>query len=452
MLQQVEYDPFKLLQWLKKVPNILTLKKRGRLILTKASKALLVLIISSQILLLVTVIVLISFDLLLFAALLFVALPLIMIFELVVISLMGNTLLRIKRAPLINQAGHFFENHQGVRIAVIGSYGKTSMKELLNKVLSSCLKVEMTPGNKNVAISHARWSRTLEGDEDVLIIEYGEGEPGDIKLLADLSHPTHAVVTGLAPNHLDQYKTIDALKADFWEISNHAEPINTYVNDDKTGLVEGFSSDVHVYNESGIDDWKVTDIKLSIMGTSFTLSNNNQKLRIKSGLLGRHNIGPLCAVAIIALDMGLSPQQVEQAISLTKAFEHRMQPYKLGPAWVIDDAYNGNLEGFKSGLKLLAELEAKRKIYVTPGLVDQGEETIRVHQEIGKAIAGSKPDKVVLMQNSVTEIIKESALETGYNGEIEIINNPLEYYSNLEHFLAAGDLVMLQNDWTDNYN
>lgn len=352
----------------------------------------------------------------------------------------------------MNQASNLFDNHQGVRIAVIGSYGKTSMKELLNQVLSSSMKVEMTPGNKNVAISHARWSRTLAGDEDALIVEYGEGEPGDIKRLADLSHPTHAVVTGLAPNHLDQYKTIDALKADFWEISNHVKTINTYVNDDGTGLLDGFSSSIHVYSESGIDDWKVSDVKLNITGTSFDLSKKGQKLRIKSGLLGRHNIGPLSAVAIIALDMGLSAEQVEQAISLTKAFEHRMQPYQLGPAWVIDDAYNGNLEGFKSGLKLLSELDAKRKIYVTPGLVDQGNETAHVHQEIGKAIAGSNPDKLVLMQNSVTTIIKDSAIEAGFQGEIEIIDNPLEYYSNLEHFLAAGDLVMLQNDWTDNYN
>ena len=128
-----------------------------------------------------------------------------------------------------------------------------------------------------------------------------------------------------------------------------------------------------------------------------------------------------------------------------------MQPRVQHGAWVIDDTYNGSLEGIRAGLKLLIDLPAKRKIYVTPGLVDQGIETQRVHLEIGELIAQANPDKVVLMQNSATNYITQGLENGKYKGNLQIENDPLNFYLNLEHIVATGDLIMLQNDWTDNY-
>ena len=129
-----------------------------------------------------------------------------------------------------------------------------------------------------------------------------------------------------------------------------------------------------------------------------------------------------------------------------------MQPYGLGGAWIIDDTYNGNLEGIRAGLELLKDLPAKRRIYVTPGLVDQGVENERVHRTIGGLIASAKPDQVVLMQNSVTSWIMSGLKEANYQGEVTIEAVPLNFYSNLKHFVASGDVVLMQNDWTDNYS
>jgi UDP-N-acetylmuramyl pentapeptide synthase len=128
-----------------------------------------------------------------------------------------------------------------------------------------------------------------------------------------------------------------------------------------------------------------------------------------------------------------------------------MYPRATHGAWIIDDTYNGNIDGMRAGLALLDELPAKRKIYVTPGLVDQGVETESVHVELGKLIAQSNPDRVVLMKNSVTDFISKGMEKEGYKGEVRIEQDPLNFYLNIEHFVAAGDLVLMQNDWTDNY-
>jgi UDP-N-acetylmuramoyl-tripeptide--D-alanyl-D-alanine ligase len=153
----------------------------------------------------------------------------------------------------------------------------------------------------------------------------------------------------------------------------------------------------------------------------------------------------------VALRLGLSDEQIRAGVARTVAFEHRMQARHLGGAWILDDTYNGNIEGMRAGLELLKTLPGNRKIYVTPGLVDQGTETEAVHQELGRLIANAKPDRVVLMQNSATKYIQTGLDAGNYDGEVSIETNPLEYYTNLEHFLANGDAVMLQNDWPDSY-
>jgi UDP-N-acetylmuramyl pentapeptide synthase len=127
-----------------------------------------------------------------------------------------------------------------------------------------------------------------------------------------------------------------------------------------------------------------------------------------------------------------------------------MEPKKLHGAWVIDDTYNGNSDGVKAGLELLKNSKAKRRIYVTPGLVEQGGKTKQVHEAIGRQAAESA-DMVVLMKNSVTDFIVSGLEKAKFKGEILTIDDPLEFYTNLEHFVAAGDVVLMQNDWTDNY-
>ena len=99
---------------------------------------------------------------------------------------------------------------------------------------------------------------------------------------------------------------------------------------------------------------------------------------------------------------------------------------------------------------LLKGLDAKRRIYVTPGLVEQGDKNREIHEQIGLQIA-KVADVVVLMQNSVTDYICNGLKNGKYKGQLIIIDDPLEFYTNLDHFVVKGDIVLMQNDWTDNF-
>lgn len=356
-----------------------------------------------------------------------------------------------KERRLVKHSETIFAKHKGIKIAVAGSYGKTSMKELLFTVLHEGKKVAATPANKNVSVSHAQFATNLSGDEDILVIEYGESVPGDVMRFARTTHPTHAVITGLAPAHLDKYKTLAAAGRDIFAVARYLRGRNVYVNTESTATQSFMETSYHAYNAGGVGGWKVQKARLTVEGVSFELVKGKHKLKLRSGLLGRHQLGPLALAAAISIELGLTEAQVTAGIAKTLPFEHRMQPYRLGGAWIIDDTYNGNIEGVRAGLDLLAELPAKRKLYVTPGLVDQGRETKTVHREVGRLIAKARPDMVVLMENSAAPYIEEGLTAGAFNGELLVESDPLEFYTNLDQFVAAGDLVLMQNDWTDNY-
>lgn len=448
MLQQVEYDSVRFGRWLAMLPDLGRLQKRQTLEMTARAKLTLAFAYAVWGVFLLGLVLAAklsnNFSLLLGL----VALPLVSALGLIMFnSLFATLIVRPREQQEITVAKEKLSTMSAIKIAVLGSYGKTSMKEILATVVSEGKKVAYTPGNKNVLISHARWVQQLTGDEEVLIFEYGEYNPGDIEKLASFSRPDWAVIAGVTAAHLDNYGNIDAIAEDFSDIFKFCPDEQVLVNGDSVELVQRVNLG-HFYSQQGIASQKVTDVETDLHGLKFKLG----KMKLHSQLVGAHMVGPLCAAIYMAQQLGLNDKQISAGVTKTRPFEHRMQPRELHGAWIIDDSYNGNLEGMKAGLEFLRSLvEAKRKIYVTPGLVEQGELTEEIHIELGQAIAQTQPDKVVLMQNSATEFIREGMETGGFKGVLEIIENPLEYYTSIEHTVASGDVVLMQNDWTDSY-
>lgn len=450
MLQQVEYNPGKFFKWIRRAPDLTKVMRRQKLVWTMKAYILVVIIYCVYAF---YAFLTVSYFFLSFLNGLFALLvsPVMVVLIAYMVVLAGWLYYEEpRRRKVIKQATKVFGKHRGVKIAIIGSYGKTSMKELLATVLGESKKVAATPGNKNVPVSHAAWAKKLTGKEDFLLIEYGEGAPGDIAKLAKLSQPNHSVITGLAPNHLDEYKTLDAVAKDLLSVKDFISGGKVYVNG--ASFAGRNLSGTSVFSDKEVMGWKVKSVKVGYEGTRFEMQNKKKTINVHSGLLGRHQVAPLAFTAALAHDLGISIKDIEAGLEKTTPYEHRMQARQQGGAWIIDDTYNGSLEGIKAGLELLKDLPAKRRIYVTPGLVDQGKETERVHLEIGEAMAKAAPDKIVLMKNSVTEFIVQGLEKNDYKGELQIEPDPLTFYTNMEHIVAGGDLWVLQNDWTDNYS
>lgn len=459
MLQSTEYHAMPYLAWYWQTTNFSAVAKRRTLDYTKAARMLLLALRMGMVVQILTGLALLFWDYKYdfaggwqFGLALLLGYPIVWAHLVVVPLVLGRWFIaKPKQARLIRASEQIFRDHPGAKIAIVGSYGKTSMKELLLTVLQEGKDAVATPANKNVAVSHAYFARQLSGKEDVVIIEYGEGAPGDVTRFARTTHPTHAIITGVAPAHLDQYKTVERAAVDIFSVADFVPPQKVYVNVESPLANKHVKPEFEGYNQHEVLGWKITSVRTNLDGTRFTMSKGKLRLELHSGLLGAHQVGPLALAAALAHEFGMTPEQIEAGVAKTQPFEHRMQPYNLAGAWIIDDTYNGNIEGIRVGLELLKALPGKRKIYVTPGLVDQGEETRSVHETMGRLIAKTHPDVVVLMKNSVTTYIQSGLLEGHYAGQMIVEADPLEFYTNLQLFVANGDLVLMQNDWTDNY-
>ncbi len=460
MLQQVEYRPRPFVVWVKHsaVANTSLNRVMHRQTLDRTQKATLLLAELYG-----TALVWVALGLwLIWSALIHpvaIALAAAMLYPLVLLSVAAITVklayvfvVRPAERRMMAETTSIMQKHPGMTIAVAGSYGKTTMKELLLAVLGAKLRVAATEGNRNTPAAHAEFARSLSGQEDVVIFELGEGAPGDVEDFAATLRPDIAIITGLAPNHLDQYGTIDELARDFMTLRRSVPSEHLYFAADSALLGTYLTDKDQTYGLEGGRSWHVSDVHISAEHTMFTLMHNSQKLTIESKLLGRHQIAPLALAAVIALGMGLNAVEVETANAAVTPYEHRMSSYFINGATVIDDTYNGNLEGIMAGLSFLQEIEAKRKVYVTPGLVDQGGETATVHCQIAAKIAEIAPDLLVLMQNSATAIIADELAKLHYSGAVQVQDDPLSFYQGLEHIVRAGDVVLMQNDWTDNYH
>lgn len=458
MLQSTEYEWAPYVTWLTRVKSTKKLMYRRKLEPTKAARLFrnlaFMLLFSYYILLIVASVYAFNtstYALFLGLFILFMLGPYFVGLIVVVPLVIANIFVRLpKQKRLIQRSKSIFAHHPGTKIAVAGSYGKTSMKEMLGVVLGSEKNVAITPANKNVASSHALFASKLSGKEDVLIVEFGEGKPGDVKKFTATVQPDLVVVTGIAPAHLDKYKTMQAVTKDILSATDSLEPSSVYINGDGEHA-GGTKKDWNVYSAKGADDCHVSQVHVHVNLLRFEVKTKHAAYKIKTGLVGRHTIGPLIACILIAEKIGISKQAIETSIAGLTPYEHRMQPRPLQGAWIIDDTYNGNVEGIKAGLAFLKEIDATRKIYVTPGLVDQGSLTTSIHREIGKHIADASPDIVVLMKNSVTKYIQQGLKDSGFTGQIRIESDPLSFYTHIADFIATGDVVLMQNDWTDNY-
>lgn len=443
------------------MPNFNKVEQRKTLIKTTKVKLLILFIYFVWISLFVIAIYLILFFLryggsiyaMVCGFLLLSLIPYILAYGIVPFIKLGKIIIQKKNQNnLFRQAKKTLNLNPAYKIAIVGSYGKTTTKEILLTILSEGIDVLATPGNINTQIGISKFILNIKKNPKILIFEFGEDKKGDIKELCELVSPNLGIITGINEAHLSSFGSLENTISTIFEIEDYVDKDLIYKNmDNKLIMDHAVSTDTKLFGSSGVNDWSVSNVKIDITGTSFDVIKGNKKIKARSGLVGEHYIGVICVAIDIADNLGLSTKQIEDGISKTLPFEHRMKPFQLGGAWIIDDTYNGNSDGINSGLNLLKILPAKRKIFVTPGLVEQGYLSKEVHNKIGEKIA-SVADVVILIRNSTTSDILAGLSSANFRGELRIIENPLNFYENLNQYFASGDLVLMQNDWPDNYN
>lgn len=259
-------------------------------------------------------------------------------------------------------------------IGITGSYGKTSTKFILETILSEKYNVLATPNSYNTTLGNVRTVREKLTDEhQILISEMGARRTGDIKEICDIVRPKYGIITSIGKQHLETFKNIDNIVKGKYEIidnlpedgvaffpADNEYTYELYLEEERKKYLYGFE------NEDIKLDLAVKDIRVSEAGSTFILFNNNESIECTTQLLGEHNALNILGCAAIALELGLSFEEIKIGISKIEPIEHRLQimPNNNGTI-VLDDSFNSNPNGTKVALKVLSGFTG-RKIIITP--------------------------------------------------------------------------------------
>lgn len=257
MLQQTEYNIREYLRWLSRVKDFRQVQKRQTLTPTRKIKllflslAIFVLIYLAAIFASAILINQIWFYLI--ALILVLLLPVIAQYVIVLPLILGDTLIKKPLAKKrIARAKETLKNHKGYKIAIAGSFGKTTAKSVLETILSGGRKVAATPGNVNQPLGFAKFISNLNGDEDILIFEFGEYRPNDIAEMCDFIQPDAGFITGINDAHLANFASRDELVADIMDLQEYLDEKAKRFKLCHPELVSGSSNNA---SQSDINNW-----------------------------------------------------------------------------------------------------------------------------------------------------------------------------------------------------
>ncbi|WIV10393.1 UDP-N-acetylmuramoyl-tripeptide--D-alanyl-D-alanine ligase [Proteiniborus sp. MB09-C3] len=346
-------------------------------------------------------------------------------------------------------------------VGITGSYGKTSAKFITAKILEEKFNVLKTPESYNTPMGVSKViNNTLNDEYNAFVVEMGARNIGEIKEMADLAGPKIGVITSIGPTHLETFINIDNIMKTKYELIEALPPdgiaIFNYDNQYLKKLADKTFKEKILYGTENTEflDIYATNIEVSELGSTFILNDKNgNSIKCETKLLGSHNIGNLLAGACIGVALGLTFEEIARGIKKVEPVPHRLQLINPGTGVIIiDDAFNSNPVSSKAALDVISQFKEGRKIIVTPGMVELGQEEEEANRQFGRYV-GDTCDFVILVGKNRTKPIYEGIFEKDFNkNNVFVVSSLNEATAVLQKIVRPKDVVLFENDLPDTYN
>jgi UDP-N-acetylmuramoyl-tripeptide--D-alanyl-D-alanine ligase len=331
-------------------------------------------------------------------------------------------------------------------LAVTGSAGKTTTKEILAHILATRFRVMKSSGNLNNHIGLPLQLLKLEAEHDFGVVEMGMNHAGEIRALGELAHHDLAVVTTVAPVHLEFFGSLAEIARAKYEIIETLPSGGVAVLNADDEYVSQFGRDfkgkVVTFGIKRTADVTAQKIKLNgAEGSTFELVVGSVGEPVTFPLVGEHNIYNALAAAAAAMDRGISPSQAAAALSSIAPPDKRGQVLHLHGATIINDCYNSNPRALEAMIDTLASMKAERRILVVGEMLELGPTAETLHRECGKHAAEKKID-IVIGVRGMARAVAEAACGSGT--QAQFVETPEQAGEWLARNLRPGDAVLLK--------
>ncbi len=357
----------------------------------------------------------------------------------------------------IRDAKNILAGHKGLRIiGVTGSYGKTSTKYILGRMLSERYNVLITPGSYNTPMGVVRTIREqLTSTTEVFVCEMGAKQVGDIREICEICHPSMGVITSIGPQHLNTFGSMDHIVQTKFELADSVLGAGgkVFVNVENEFIRQKSQSMpcVRYGLHEGADVW-ADDASFDRSGSSFTIHAAGRSIPVHTRLLGAHAVLNITAAAAVAMELGLTDTEIKVAVSQLTPVAHRLEIKSfVNHSILIDDAYNSNPEGCLAAVEVLGSFEGMRKVIVTPGLVELGEKEYECNHALGAA-AAKVCDEIILVGEQRSVPLADGAKSAGCPPEkLVVVKSFAEALARLKSSVTRDTVVLIENDLPDSY-
>jgi len=343
-------------------------------------------------------------------------------------------------------------------VAITGSYGKTSTKNILYTLLWKKFKVIKTPRSYNNPLSLAQTILDdLKEDSEIFIAEIGAYKIGEIAKIIKWLKPDISIITAVAPQHLEKFGSIENIaKAKFELFHGLKKGGIAILNGDSIALKRHYDTLVNhsvaktlIYGEGR--EYFVSDISVRAEGTSFKLQTPKGSRNLQIPLIGEHHAKNFLPGVIASLNLGMNLDDISKRAVKLLPTPHRLEIRKQGEMTIIDNGYNTNPESAKTSFKLLGEISGEQKIIVTPGLIELGAETLRENVEFAKN-AAEVADIMILVGETNKKILVMGLREAGFpENQIKFASSTLDAFKLLPQISKPKSVVLIENDLPDQY-
>lgn len=335
-------------------------------------------------------------------------------------------------------------------VAVVGSNGKTTTKEMVARIVGKRYTVLKNPGNFNNLIGLPLSLLKMGPQDQVAVVEMGMNRRGEIRRLTYIAEPDLGILTNIGPVHLEGLESIEGVmeaKGELLEVMNEGKRLIFNADDPRVSkLSKGFRGAKTSFGIRGPADWVATDIKTMEDGElSFQIEGPMGKIPISLKLMGGHQVYNALASAATASHLGLGAEEIRDGLEGFQPPPMRMELIIVGKGIkIINDAYNANPASMRSALHTLGQMRGGRKVAVLGDMAELGGYAPQAHTEIGHVVRERGIDCLMIIGEFATSVA-QGAREAGMAPTAIIIGkNHHELIRHLTRSLQQGDWVLIK--------
>ncbi len=311
-------------------------------------------------------------------------------------------------------------------VAITGSVGKTSTREIIASVLSQEKNVLVTEKNYNSNIGISIMCLKIE-NQDVCVLEAGIDKFDEMEELSEILKPDIVCFTVIGSSHIGTFKTRDNIFSEKFKLTKYIKGINKIIinsDDDKLQKIDRKKYNVIEISQNDISDIGIDDIKINYKTKIY---NEIKVLTLEQ--IGIHNAKNSLFAIKVGEIFNIKKENIIKGIENYKNFKNRLNYSIINGIKIIDDTYNSSFESIKSGIETINNIKSTRKIIVIGDVFDLGEESEKIHKKIGEYLTKKDIDIILLSGNSMKytyDIVKNRITSKYFNDKDDILKYLLE--------------------------